>query len=117
MPANRSATGKFISGVSGNPSGRPKVDPEVREILKAACPDAARELVKYIHNKNPKIAIWAITEILNRVYGKPEVMSKVELSGAIDGGPIVFKWQDDSNNPEKAPTRKPLEDDFTNRDE
>ena len=85
MPANRDKTGKFIAGVSGNPSGRPKIPAEVKEILKAACPDAARELVKFIHHKRPNIAMWAITEILNRVYGKPETMSKVELT-------LVFKW-------------------------
>ena len=94
MPANRDQTGKFIAGVSGNPSGRPKIPAEVKEILQAACPDAARELVKFIHHKRPNIAMWAITEILNRVYGKPETMSKIELTGSNDGA-LVFRWATD----------------------
>ena len=98
MPQNRAKNGQFLPGCVANPGGRPKVPADVKEILKAACPDAARELVKFIHHKRPNIAMWAITEILNRVYGKPEVMSKVELSTAEDTK-IIFHWiNEDTEN-------------------
>ena len=57
MPANRDKSGRFLPGNNANPSGRPKIPAEVKEILKAACPDAARELVKFIHHKRPNIAM------------------------------------------------------------
>ena len=94
MPQNRAKNGQFLPGCVANPGGRPKIPAEVKEILKAACPDAARELVKFIHHKRPNIAMWAITEILNRVYGKPEGMSKIELVNG-EHSAFVFKWLDD----------------------
>ena len=101
MPAGnneKTARGRsFPPGVSGNPSGRPKIDPEVKEILKAASPDAARELVKLTHSKRENILLAAITEILDRTQGKPETMSKVELTGT-NSGAVVFKWTTDEKS-------------------
>ena len=36
----------FTKGVSGNPSGRPKGNPEVKEILKINSVEAAKKLVE-----------------------------------------------------------------------
>ena len=100
QPANREKTGQFIKGKSGNPAGRPKDNPEVKEILKAACPQAAQELVKYIHDKNPKIALCAITEILNRVYGRPVQNANVQMDVAITPASILeaIKQRRNENN-------------------
>ena len=89
-------TGKpwlFKKGQSGNPGGRPKGDPEVKEILKAAAPAAARKLTELINSQSDKIALMACAEILNRTMGKPEAVSKLELD---DNAPktIIVKWQD-----------------------
>ena len=86
MPANRTKTGQFIKGQSGNPSGRPKQDPEVIEIIRAACPNAARRLVEFVNHDNPKIAMWAITELLDRGYGKPIQAQDIsmDVSGGLD---------------------------------
>ena len=75
---------QFPKGVSGNPGGRPKGNPEVKEILKAASPEAARQLVEYIYHENPKIAMWAITEVLDRTEGKPIQAVNMEVSGNLD---------------------------------
>ena len=82
---------QFKPGQSGNPGGRPKMPEEMRQILRAAGAELARKLLAYTEHSNPKIAMWAITEALDRAYGKPEVMSKVEMSGQIQ--PVVlFRW-------------------------
>ena len=51
MPEKRAANGRFLPGTVPNPGGRPRANPEVKEILKAAAPEAARiakKLKKYI---------------------------------------------------------------------
>ena len=93
MPNNRDKSGRFIAGQSGNPRGRPKEDPDAREILKAATPAAARALVELLQSKRENIRFIAAQEILNRTQGKPEQMSKIQLSGADDKG-FIFKWID-----------------------
>lgn len=69
----------FAKGQSGNPSGRPKANPEVKEILKAASPDAARKLVELLGSRTEKIALAAATEILDRTMGRPETTGKVQV--------------------------------------
>ena len=83
--ANNTKTAKkvpgtpFKKGQSGNPKGRPKADPEVKEILRAASPAAAKKLVSLAGSKNQKIALAACTEILDRTMGKPETTGKVQV--------------------------------------
>ena len=90
----RDSAGHFAPGVSANPGGRVKIDPEAKEILKAATPRAARRLVEMIDSKSEKIAAVACNSILDRVLGKPEAVSKVELSG--QNQPVVlFRWMTD----------------------
>ena len=81
----------FPKGVSGNPGGRPKTDPEVKAILKAAAPDAARRLVEMMYSDNPKIAMWAITDILDRTQGKAiqEQTINMDVTGSLDVGTQV----------------------------
>lgn len=76
----------FQKGQSGNPSGRPKANPEVKEILRVASPDAARKLVDLLGSRAEKIALAAATEILDRTMGKPETTGKVQVehSGSLD---------------------------------
>ncbi len=98
MPENRRKTGQFKPGQSGNPGGRPKMPEDMRQMLREAGPELARKLLAYTEHANPKIAMWAITEALNRAYGKPEAMSKVELTGT--NQPIIaFRWMTDENTP------------------
>ena len=58
-------------GVSLNPSGRKPVPQEVKDILAAATPQAARTLVELMNPKNdPKVRLRASELVLDRVYGK-----------------------------------------------
>lgn len=70
---------KFVKGVSGNPGGRPKTIPEVKEILKAASPDAARTLVELLNSDKDSIRLAAAQDILNRTQGKPLQMQDISM--------------------------------------
>ncbi|MDE2232523.1 MAG: hypothetical protein KGJ90_00125 [Patescibacteria group bacterium] len=59
----------FRPGQSGNPGGRPKADPIVKEILKAATEQAAKKLVALIDSEDERLAFTAASAVLQRVYG------------------------------------------------
>lgn len=82
MPGNRTNTGKFAPGKSGNPNGRPKVDKQVQKALKAATLDAAQTLIELMNDEDQpgKVRLQAATTILDRVYGKPG--QHVDVDGA-----------------------------------
>ena len=84
MPENRLKTGQFSKGQSGNPGGRPKQDPEAKEILKTATPDAARVLVGLLQSKDEKIKLQSAQAILDRTQGKPKEAVSMDLSGGLD---------------------------------
>lgn len=63
----------FPKGVSGNPSGRPKVLAEVRELARKYTEEAIDTLASIMRDKKQPAAARgsAATELLNRGYGKP----------------------------------------------
>ena len=101
MPANRTKTGQFAKGQSGNPTGRPKENPEAKEILRAATPEAAQALVDLLHSKREPIRLEAAKEILNRTQGKPETMNKIELSNAEDKA-FLLQWRTETDGDAKS---------------
>lgn len=90
MPAansTKTARGRpFKPGQSGNPSGRPKMPEDMRQMLRDAGPELVRKLLEYTEHSNPKIAMWAITEALDRGYGKATQMQdiSVDMAGSLD---------------------------------
>lgn len=70
----------FPPGTSGNPGGRPKEQPAVKEMLKAATVDAAKLLVDTIKNETAKLElrIRCSEIVLDRVYGKPQQALEVD---------------------------------------
>ncbi len=74
----------FEKGKSGNPGGRPKNNPLVKELLKANSVDAAQKLIELLYSENDKIVFMAAQEILNRTEGKPNQSLNMEVSGELD---------------------------------
>ena len=80
----RTKLGRFKPGVSGNPKGKPKSDPLVREILRANSPEAALKLVELLNSEKEQIRFMAAQEILNRTEGKPMQAVNMEVNGNMD---------------------------------
>ena len=68
----------FAPGTSGNPGGRPRLDPEVVEALRAANLPAARRLAMLSQSMDDDVALKACLAILDRNGHKPT--DKLELS-------------------------------------
>lgn len=89
-PANRAKTGqggdtRFKPGQSGNPDGRPKIPPELREAARAAAPEALQVLVGIMLNIASREAdrIRAAELVLNRAYGTPPASVEVTTPSGI----------------------------------
>ena len=55
-----------------NPGGRPPLDDEVKAILQAAAPQAAKKLVELaFHAEDPRASLAAIAVLMDRIFGKP----------------------------------------------
>lgn len=82
MPENRTKTGRFASGASGNPGGRPKAGEQekaAREAMKGLCMDAVKLLKKTMLDEkaNMNIRIRVAEFIVTNVCGKPTQDVKV----------------------------------------
>jgi hypothetical protein len=70
-PARRPDNGHFLPGVSGNPTGRPKGAGAIRDLARQYLPAALAKIGALIENPDPRVALAASQEIVNRVFGKP----------------------------------------------
>ena len=72
MPENRTKTGQFVPGQTGNPGGRPK---GIAKIAREHGDRALDVLVNALDDDDGRIRIAAAREILDRGYGKPVTMT------------------------------------------
>jgi hypothetical protein len=68
----------FTPGQSGNPRGRPKIDPDVRNLARRHAPDALAKLIALMSHPRPEIALRACEAVLDRAYGKVALVSENE---------------------------------------
>ena len=83
----------FQKGQSGNPGGRPKDDPEVKELAKSYTTEAIERLAHWLRCDNPKASVTACLALLDRAWGRP--LQALEHIGK-DGGPIEMTDVDDT---------------------
>lgn len=65
--------GMFKSGMSGNPTGRPKTDIKIKELAQQYTDEAIKTLIDIAKNPkaNDSARVQAANSILDRAYGKP----------------------------------------------
>ena len=66
-------------GVSGNPSGRPKMPANVLELARSRSPEAFERICELMKSENESVALAAAKEVLDRGWGRPSQESTVNL--------------------------------------
>ena len=86
MPENRTKTGQFCPGNSGNPGGRPKTTQEQKDALQQIrdlAPRAAEEIQRILDDSDsPKaLKLRAAEMVFDRAFGKPR--QEVEMQSTV----------------------------------
>lgn len=93
----------FKPGQSGNPSGRPRVIAEVRDLARRYCEEAVEGLAGIARDQkaphSARVAAW--TELLNRGYGRAP--QSLEVKGSIEAHIIEMVRQLDLVDEPKPP--------------
>lgn len=96
QPENRSQSGRFVKGVSGNPGGRPKTIEEIRDLARSYTPQAMEALLHIATGgKSESARVSAANAILDRGWGKAPVTIDDDTEGYV----IQVLKLSNANNP------------------
>ena len=104
MAQGRPGNPNWVKGVSGNPSGRPRVVADIQDLARQHGPEAIHTLVECL--KDPKHKVAAAIALLDRGFGKCTQL----LAGDTEAAPlrVDFRWADATvPQPEPSPDVKP----------
>lgn len=73
----------FAKGQSGNPKGRPKILSSVREACRELAPDMLNRIRQIAETAEPRVALEAARELLDRGFGKPVVGDTDPVAGQV----------------------------------
>jgi hypothetical protein len=87
----RDAAGKFVKGVSGNPSGRSMIAHEVREYAGAHTVEALETILEIMRDRkrDPSVRLVAAKAVLDRAVGKP----MQPIAGTLGGNLVNITMQ------------------------
>ena len=73
LPENRTKTGRFVKGKSGNPGGRPKVPEPFKELVQSKSVPALERIIEIMENpaSKPGDVFMCAKLILEYANGKP----------------------------------------------
>lgn len=88
----------FVKGQSGNPAGRAKKTPELREVeemARQAAPLAVERLKHWARSNDPGASVRACTALLDRAFGRPAqpIEGEMVITEAIDRPPEETREQ------------------------
>lgn len=64
----------FQKGVSGNPGGKSKILGEIQSLARKHSPRSFARILELVEDPDPRVALVAAREVLDRAYGKPRVI-------------------------------------------
>jgi hypothetical protein len=89
MANGRPGNPNWVKGVSGNPSGRPRVVADIQALARAHGPAAIRTLAECL--KDPKHKVAAAIALLDRGFGKVALPVTGDRSAPLA---VDFRWAD-----------------------
>ena len=101
MPQNKTKTGQWAKGQSGNPGGRPRLPAGYLEAIREAVPQAIETLVALMADDKASATarVRAAEAILARAYGTPPSMN--EVGALVD----LLRWEADKQRREDSPDK------------
>lgn len=92
---------QFQPGQSGNPTGRPKENAEIKALAREKSREAFERIAALMTSEDLRISLAACQEVLNRAYGKPAQT----IAGEGGAGSIIIQIVRFSDSDPEASTQ------------